>query len=449
METVISRVVLAGTNSGCGKTTVSCAIMQALVNRGLRVAACKCGPDYIDPMFHSQIIGAKSTNLDPFFYDTNTLRYLLAQNAAACRISIIEGVMGYYDGMSMQTERGSTCDVARQTQSPVVLVVGARGAALSVLASIHGFLTFLPENRIAGVILNQCTAMTYTMLQQEILQRFAGRVKPLGYLPPMPDCKLESRHLGLIPAHEVTQLHQMLGALAQQAEKSIDLDALLTLADNAPKLCYAPIELPRLGTARIAVAWDDAFCFYYAANLQALRQMGAELVFFSPLHDKALPENVQGLYLGGGYPELHTQTLCENRTMKQSIRTALDKGLPCIAECGGFMYLTQHIDSTPMVGVLEGGCTDMGKLVRFGYVRLRAKHDGLLCKAGEEICAHEFHHWDCDCPGTAFLAEKPSGRRWDCAVMTDRLYAGYPHLPFYSNLSFAKRFYMTCLEAKS
>ena len=450
MESKIARILFAGTNSGCGKTTVTCAVLQALVNRGLRVGAFKCGPDYIDPMFHSRIIGAKAANLDSYFFDDNTLRFLLAQNGADRDISIVEGVMGYYDGMGLTSTRGSTYSVARITQTPVVLVVGAKGASLSVLATIQGFLDFCPDNQIQGVILNQCTASTYAALAEEIRRRFAGRVCPLGYLPRLPDCTLESRHLGLVTAAEVEDLQEKLRTLAVQAEKTLDLDGLLELAKAAPIVRCEPVELPRFAPVRIAVAKDRAFCFYYEDSLDALTRMGAELVPFSPLADSVLPENIQGLYLGGGYPELYAGPLSENASMRRSVKSALTNGLPCIAECGGFMYLTEAIAGLPMVGYLPGKSFDNGKLTRFGYVRLRAEKDQMLCKAGEEIRGHEFHHWDCTEPGSDFAALKElSGRHWECVVSTPTLYAGYPHFHFYANPSFAVNFYRACLEEKN
>ncbi len=449
MERRIPRLLLAGTHSGCGKTTVTCAVLQALVNRKLRVGAFKCGPDYIDPMFHSRVIGARSANLDLFFFAENTMNYLLARNGEDCDVSVIEGVMGYYDGMGLTSGRASSYDVARVSRSPVVLVAGARGASLSVLAVIHGFLSFCPDSGVRGVILNQCSPMAYEALSRAIRERFAGRVRPLGYLPPMPDCALESRHLGLVTAAEVAGLQEKLALLARQAEKTLDLDGLLELAADAGPVCYEPVELPRYDTpVRIAVARDKAFCFYYEDSLQALRDMGAELVEFSPLADGRLPEELHGLYLGGGYPELYAGQLSENRSMRDSIRAALERGLPCIAECGGFMYLTQAIAERPMVGFLPGTCFDTGKLRRFGYVTLRAKADNLLCKAGEEIRAHEFHHWDATVPGDSFTAVKSTGTGWDCAVATGRLYAGYPHFHFYANPAFAKGFYETCLKER-
>ena len=440
------RLLLAGTSSGCGKTTVTCAILQALVNRGLKVGAFKCGPDYIDPMFHSRIIGAKSANLDLHFFSENTLKYLLQKNAADRDVSILEGVMGYYDGLGLPTTRASSYEVAKVTDSPVVLVVNAKGASLSVLATVQGFLTFCPDSHIRGVILNQCTAMTYKALAKAIEDKLGIRV--LGYLPKLADCALESRHLGLVTAAEITDLKEKLQKLANQAEKTIDLEGLLTLAKEAPPITCAPIALPKLEPVRIAVAKDNAFCFYYADSLEALEEMGAEIIEFSPIHHKKLPENIHGLYLGGGYPELYARQLSENKTMLESIRNALQKGLPCIAECGGFMYLTEAIGEYPMVGFLPGNCFDNGKLTRFGYVTLRAGMDNMLCKAGEQIPAHEFHHWDCTQPGSGFTAAKPTGKSWDCVAATDTLYAGYPHFHFYANPAFLKGFYDTCLKEK-
>lgn len=446
MERNIPRILLAGTNSGCGKTTVTCAVLQALVNRGLKVGAFKCGPDYIDPMFHSRIIGAKSANLDLHFFPENTLRYLLTKNARDRDVSIIEGVMGYYDGMGLTTTRASSYEVAKVTNSPVVLVVSAKGASLSVLAAIQGFLTLYPDNNIKGVILNQCSPMTYEALAKAIGERLG--IRALGYLPKMADCALESRHLGLVTAAEVGNLREKLQIMARQAEKTIHLDELLALAEDTEPVSCEPVVLPRREPVRIAVAGDNAFCFYYEDSLEAMAEMGAELVPFSPLNDETIPENIHGLYLGGGYPELYAEKLSRNYTMLESVNTALQNGLPCIAECGGFMYLTEAIGEHRMVGFLPGDCFDNGKLTRFGYVTLRAKEDNMLCKAGEEIPGHEFHHWDCTQPGDCFTAVKSTGKEWSCAVVTNNLYAGYPHFHFYANPAFLKGFYDTSLKEK-
>ena len=259
MEQHTPRILLSGISSGCGKTTVTCAILQALVDRQLKVGAFKCGPDYIDPMFHSRIIGAKSANLDLFFFPENTLRYLLAKNARDRDISVIEGVMGYYDGAGLASTRASSWETARAVDTPVVLVVPARGAALSALAVVQGFLDFQPDSRICGVILNRCTAMTYQGLARAVRERFGGRIEPLGFLPEMPECALESRHLGLVTAAEVDGLREKLHRMARQAEETIELDQLLTLAQAAPPLAYEPVTLPEYDPVRIGVARDRAF----------------------------------------------------------------------------------------------------------------------------------------------------------------------------------------------
>ena len=468
-ENRIPRVVIAGTGSGCGKTTIACAVMQAFVDRGLRTGAFKCGPDYIDPMFHAKITGHASYNLDPFFCDEDTLRYLLSLHGSGNDVSVIEGVMGFYDGAGLDTDLASTYDTAVKTKSPVVLVISAKGAFASVLAVLHGFLTWREDAPICGVILNQCTAMTYQVLARKIEETFQGRVMPLGYMPAMPDCSLESRHLGLITADEVTDLMGKLRTLAVQAAQSVDLEGILKIARTAPSVSshipqgLKPYVCEEAVSAhdpvRIAVARDKAFCFYYEDNLQLLQKMGAELVAFSPLTDQCLPEHVSGLYLGGGYPELYPETLSANSSMRNSIKEALFHGLPCIAECGGFMYLTESIRDLkdgsagpgrmtdyPMAGVIKGKSFNTGKLSRFGYVTLTASRDNMLCKKGGQIRGHEFHYWDSDHSGDAYTASKRSGKTWSCVHASDHLYAGYPHFHFYAEPSFAERFIAACRQ---
>lgn len=440
-----NRVLIAGTGSGCGKTTVTCAVLSALKNRGLDAGSAKCGPDYIDPMFHRSIIGAPSSNLDPFFFDENTLRFLLAKNGAGRELTVIEGVMGYYDGLGLTTMKASAYDVARITETPAILTVGAKGASLSILAQIKGFTGFVPESRIKGVILNNCSGKVYSALAPQI----AGMgIKPLGYLPRTPECEIGSRHLGLITADEIADLKRIMRALSEQAERSLDLDGILELSRSAPELSFEPIAFGKREPVRIATARDGAFCFYYEDSLDVLREMGAELIPFSPLEDAALPENVHGLYLGGGYPELYAERLSANISMRESIAAALERGLPCVAECGGFMYLTRSIGEYPMVGFIDGGSFDNGRLTRFGYVTLTAQSDNMLCEKGGSIPAHEFHHWDSDQPGDSFTARKADGSSRPCVHASKTLYAGYPHIHFYANPAFAAGFYNACIKEK-
>lgn len=443
----VPRIMLAGVSSGCGKTTVTCAILQALVNRGLRLHAFKCGPDYIDPMFHENVIGTKGSNLDPFFYDENTLKNLLAKRANQAEFSVLEGVMGYYDG-SLHSTQYSTYDVARITDTPVVLVVDAKGMAFSVTAILKGFLTLVPDSKICGVIFNRVSPASYQVLKTVAEEQFADRVRVLGYLPVLQDCSFESRHLGLVTAAEISDIRQKLQRLAKAAEECIDLNGLLALAEDSKPIQYQPVQIKNYQEpVRIAVAMDAAFCFYYRDNLELLQTMGAELKFFSPLTDPDLPE-CDALYLGGGYPELYKEKLTQNTALRHNLREAILDGLPCIAECGGFMYLTEKIEGAEMVGVLEGECSNKGRLVRFGYITLTAQEDSMLCKKGEQIRAHEFHHYDASQCGTSFVAEKQSGKSWECVVANETLYAGYPHLPLYANLRFAERFYEAALQRK-
>lgn len=451
----IPRLLLAGVSSGCGKTTVSCAVLQALVNRGVRTAAFKCGPDYIDPMFHSRAIGVPSRNLDPFFMEENTLRYLLSNNAEGFSLAVVEGVMGYYDGAARpdrppQNEYYSTHQVAAATGTPTILVINGKGMSQSILAVLHGFLTYRPDSCVVGVILNQVSSGTYASIRRAIEAEFQGRVRAYGYLPKLPtELLFESRHLGLITADEVADLRRKLQQLAAQAEQTLDLDAMLALAGQAgPIVCTQPVVPVCSAPVRIAVAQDRAFCFYYQDSLALLEQMGAQLVPFSPLEDRALPAGIDGMLLGGGYPELYADPLSANVSMRASIRSALTAGLPCVAECGGFLYLNRTLDGREMVGFLGGDCANAGRLSRFGYVTLTARRDNLLCAAGAQIRGHEFHYYDCTQNGDAYRAERAGGRGWDCVVATDRLYAGFPHLHFYANPAFALRFCEACADRK-
>jgi cobyrinic acid a,c-diamide synthase len=449
MKKQIRRIMIAAAGSGSGKTTITCALLEALKAKGKRPTSAKCGPDYIDTMFHSSVLGAPSTNLDLFFFDDNTAKFLLAENGSKGDITVIEGVMGYYDGLGIDSTESSSYHLAKVTGTPVVLIVNSRGMALSVVASIKGFLEFRPDSNIKGVILNNCTESTYNTLKGVIEHEFNGEVKPLGFMPKMADCSLESRHLGLVTAQEVEDLNVKLMKLREQALKSIDLDGIMELAGDAPELEYEEPEIKRFEEGvRIGVARDKAFCFYYEDSLKLLEKMGAELVDFSPMEDDFLPADLDGLYLGGGYPELYQEQLSSKVSMRGAILRTVNSGMPTIAECGGFMYLTEGIGDSPMVGVLPGDCSDQKKLMRFGYITLRAEKDNMLMKAGHEIPAHEFHHWDCTETGSDFTATKKNGRSWKAAFANDNLYAGFPHFNFWADPSLAENFIEACIRYK-
>ncbi|MBQ9716935.1 MAG: cobyrinate a,c-diamide synthase, partial [Clostridia bacterium] len=280
----LPRVLIAGTSSGSGKTTAVCAILTLLKRCGIDVTACKCGPDYIDPMFHESVLGIPSANLDPFFCDDNLLRNLLAESGA--ELSVIEGVMGYYDGTGADGMDNSTFTVAQKTDTPVILVVNAKGASTSLLAVIEGFLQFVSDSHIKGVLFNNITAMTYTNLKKQMEARFGDTVKAVGYIPKLPeDCVLGSRHLGLITASEIGDLREKLDKIADLCLDTIDVKAILEIADTAEPLAYEKAEIPAFAPIRLAVARDAAFCFYYKDTLHLLEKMGAELVYFSPLEN--------------------------------------------------------------------------------------------------------------------------------------------------------------------
>ena len=438
MQNKAPRLLLAGTGSGCGKTTVTTALLRALQRRGVPLAAFKCGPDYIDPMFHTEALGVPSRNLDLFFVDETEVRGQLARHIPTGGVGIIEGVMGFYDGVSGTTDMASAAHVACATDTPAVLVVRPRGQSLSLAAEIKGFRDFAP-NTLSGVILNGVSAGMYPFYRA--IAEKAG-LPVYGFLPPIPDAEIPDRHLGLVIAAEIGNLSDKLDRLADAAEQGLDLDGLLALACTVPPLAdKAPPLVPVVDQpVRIAVARDMAFCFYYADNFDVLRALGAELVPFSPLSDQALPEGIDGLYLGGGYPEVHKAQLAANRTMRDSIRAAALGGLPPIAECGGLLYLHCTLDGAEMAGVLDADAMLTKKLQPFGYVTLTARRDNLLCREGEQIRAHAFHYAVSTDEGADFDAKKPNGRAWACVHATDTLYAGFPHLYFRANPVWAGNF---------
>ena len=399
----IPRILLAAGASGSGKTLITCGLLQALVNRGLKVASFKCGPDYIDPMFHSRVIGTRSRNLDTFFTDGDRTRYLLAKNASDCEIAVMEGVMGYYDGVGGITSRASAYDLASTTDTPAILIVNSRGMSVSLAAYVKGFLEYKKDSHICGVIFNQMSPMLYPRMKKLLEEELS--VKVLGYVPKVEDCVIESRHLGLVLPEEIPELKSRLQKLSEVLEKTLDIDGILELAGEAPELAAPETEmLIQKDTAfgyrteekvRIGVADDEAFCFFYADNLNLLEQMGAELVRFSPIHDRELPENLDGLLLSGGYPELNGEALEENQEMCTRIREVILDGMPCLAECGGFMYLHQEMEDMEgkqrrVCGVIPGRAYRTPKLNRFGYITLTDKQDTGL----GEIPAHEFHYFD-------------------------------------------------------
>lgn len=452
----IPRILLAAGSSGSGKTLITCGLLEALVERGLKTASFKCGPDYIDPMFHSRVIGTKSRNLDTFFTGSEVTKYLLTRNARDCEIAVMEGVMGFYDGVAGTTTTASAYDLAKVTDTPVILIVNSRGMSVSLAAYVKGFLEYKKDSHIKGVIFNQMSPMLYPRMKK-LLEEELG-VAVLGYVPKVEDCVIESRHLGLVLPDEIPELKDRLHKLAGVLEETLDIDRILELAGEAPDLLDAKPESVtdfRLSEpVRIGVAEDEAFCFFYADNFRLLGEMGAEIVPFSPMEDKQLPDDLDGLLLYGGYPELNGKKLEQNTTMKDMIREKLKAGMPCMAECGGFMYLHEEMEGMDgnfyqMAGVIPGKAYRTPKLSRFGYVTLRQKKPALGMEDFGEIPAHEFHYFDSENCGGDFHAAKPESKRgWDCIHGTDTMLAGFPHLYYYGNPEVPKAFLKKCLAYK-
>ena len=436
---MIPQLMAAAPASGSGKTTVVCALLRALRRRGLNPCAFKCGPDYIDPMFHRAALEVSSCNLDLYLTAPGRLRQLYSAHLAGHGAAVVEAAMGYYDGAGL-TDAASGWQTADTLDLPVLLVVRPGGASLTLAAQIRGLRDFRPHSHLAAILLNGCSA-SYAERLAPLLERETG-LPVVGCLPTMEAARLPSRHLGLYTAGEIQDLSARLDALADALEENAGLDKLLALCRRpAPEAVTAPASPVK---ARIAVARDEAFCFCYPETLEALAQAGAELVFFSPMRDTALPE-ADGLYLPGGYPELYAEALSRNESIRKAIAAAVADGMPTVAECGGFLYLGRTLADQagkvwPMAEVLPGDGFRAGRLVRFGYAALTAPGDSMLFRAGEPVPVHEFHHWDSTCPGDALGAEKPDGRRWRCGFAGPRLYAGFPHLYFAGQPRLAERF---------
>lgn len=442
--------MIAGTKSGCGKTTITCGILKCIMNQGLFVSSFKCGPDYIDPMFHSKIIGTKSGNLDSYFTDSETLNSLFIKNSKDTDISVIEGVMGYYDGIGF-TSNASSYSIATITKSPVILVLDCKGMSTSIGAILQGFLGYKADNNIKGVIFNQLPEILY-----EDAKKLANElgVVSLGYVPVIKECILESRHLGLVTADEIEDIKIKIELLASKLENTLDINGMLQLskqAEDLPDISIYKVKKVNI-QIKIAIAMDNAFCFHYRDNLDLLTEMGCTLLPFSPLKDTKLPNDISGLLLNGGYPELYADELSKNQNMLKSIKQAIYDGIPTIAECGGFMYLHDTMEDTtgkeyPMVGVIQGKCYKTNRLQRFGYIDMSAYKDNLISIKLGHVKAHEFHYWDSESSGEDYHAVKASGtKEWDCIHATDIMYAGFPHLYYYSNPAIAEGFVNQCIK---
>ena len=447
MKRKINRVMLSAPKSGSGKTLLTCALLATLKEKGYPVSSVKSGPDYIDPLFHKEVLGIPARNLDTWFTDGGTAASLLAQDRTDGEYVVMEGVMGLFDGAGGTEPEGSSYDLARATDTPIILVLDAKGAGYSILPMIAGFLQYDTAHLIRGVILNRTSGVMAERLRPFIEEQLG--VSLIGYFPNQKNLAWESRYLGLTLPGEIAGVQDTITRAAAAFSESIPLEEILHVMENAPALEAetlreriaeedggAPADAPKV---RIAVARDAAFCFYYEENMQILRALGAEIVPFSPIGDAQLPENVSGILLGGGYPEMYLPELEKNASMRRSVKAAIESGMPVRAECGGFMYLHDRIfdkEGKPfeMVGAVSGECRYTGKSQRFGYIEV-------IFPDGQRIRGHEFHYFDSTNNGDDCLAEKPvTGRQYRCMQLRGCSVLGYPHLYYPSGVWFAEKF---------
>lgn len=492
----LARILFAAPSSGSGKTMVTCGMLRLCDRKGIRTAAFKCGPDYIDPMFHRQVLGIPTGNLDTWLMERERLPELILGRAGTAELAVIEGVMGYYDGLGGVSHKASTWDVADATGTPVILVLDGKvcgsiqetGAVLA--AEINKLTAVRGDHGIVGILLNRVSGDIYDALKREVEENCGLPV--FGYLPELSALSLPSRYLGLIAPGEIPNFRSWADAVADQMEQTTDWKGMLEIAEHAGRMngiegnrieeswieegwsdessgICREREVSRHGKGgtvyslpgrlsrpvRLAVARDEAFSFYYAENQELLEQMGARLQFFSPLHDTELPADVDGLILWGGYPERYAEGLERNHSMRSSIFQACRGGMPCVAECGGFLYLQEKLEGTDgklyqMTGVLPGSGIRKEKLVRFGYMQVESLGAGLAGGKGTVLRGHEFHYWDCTLPGEDFLASKPTRKiSYTCMVHTPSMLAGFPHFYYPGNPSVAFHFLEQCLRFQS
>lgn len=466
----LNRIMIAAPKSGSGKTTITCALLKALKNRGEQVVSYKCGPDYIDPMFHEKVINIPSKNLDTFFTGEDVTIELFLKNRTEKDFVVMEGAMGLFDGLGGVREEGSSYHLAKVTETPIVLVIDAKGMGRSIIPLIAGFLAYDTKHLIQGVILNKMSKSYYEIIKPLIETELS--ISVLGYFPDKKDIHVESRHLGLVIPNELADIQKQLQAVSEELEKTVDVDAIIHMAKLQPhasqmhfkwgeKRCCLQhdvnsndynVDMER-NRPVIGVARDEAFCFYYEDNLLMLQEKGAEIIYFSPLHDTKLPDNCHALLIGGGYPELYVNELNRNVSMRNAIRQAFDKGMPVVAECGGFMYLHDAIIdkdgvSYTMVGVVPAICEYKGKLVRFGYIEIRERQSCFWLE-DELIKGHEFHYYDSINNGDNCIAIKPTtGREYSCVIEGEHYWLGFPHLYYPSNPFFAESFVKKAGEYK-
>ena len=439
------RIVVAGTHSGAGKTTVASGLMAAFAKRGRRVAPFKVGPDFIDPSYHALAAGRPGRNLDAFLSGPDLMAPLFAHGVRGADISVVEGVMGLFDGKSGGGEYASTAHVAKLLGAPVLLVVDAGAMARSVAAMVHGYATFDPELRVAGVILNRVGSPTHEKILREALAPLG--IPVLGVLLRNEEVSTPDRHLGLVPAAERREeAKRALDRLGEEISRSCDLDAISRLAASAESLqaeAWTPeAPEPEPSPVRVAVATGPSFSFLYRENLELMQGAGAEVEMFDPTSDADLPEGTDALYLGGGFPEAYAEALSANEPLKVRIRGFAGSGRPVVAECGGLLYLCRELDGYPMCGVLDAGARMTDRL-SLGYREARALAPSPLAETGATARGHEFHYSAVSPRAGALPSASPAWEfvgRGEEGFVLGGTHASYLHTHWAATPALARRF---------
>ena len=456
---MIKRVMIAAPKSGSGKTSVTLALLSSLKKQNKKTVSFKCGPDYIDPLFHKRVLGIESFNLDTFFTDEDTTRSLFDNDSAGYDYAVIEGVMGLFDGLGGIKEEGSSYHLAQVLKAPIVLVVDAKGMGKSVTALIKGYQNYDKDNLIKGVILNRVSSSFYKIIAPVIEEE--NGISVLGFIPEQKDVNISSRHLGLVTPNDIENINDVIERLRSEFDANVSQDLFEKIFDDSEKTEYKTEEIKESKTEGsdsksdcvIAVAKDDAFCFLYEDNIKELKKHGASIKYFSPIKDDSIPNDADALLLPGGYPELHLEELSSNKSMMQSIKDAYTNKMPMVAECGGFMYLHNSIrdkdgKTFETAGIIDGECTYTGKSVRFGYIEVREKKSSFL-NENEYIKGHEFHYYDSTKNGDSCIAGKPvTKKEYDCVIEGENFWLGFPHLYYPSAPSFAENFVKKACEYK-
>ena len=450
----MKKIMIAGTSSGVGKTTIALGIMRALTKRKMKVQPYKVGPDYIDPSFHTFITNRESRNLDSYMLDDEKIKYVLNSASKDADISVIEGVMGFYDGIGADIDNCSSSYTSKITKTPVILVINGKAMAASSAATVLGYINLDKDVNIVGVIANNVKTESHFKIIKDSIKKYCG-LEVLGYFPPNDKFKLESRHLGLIPMNEVEKLSEKFSSLADEIEKYIDIDRIIEMSESEDIISNFNLEkelkdrnLFELSKGKtVAIAYDKAFNFYYKENIEIFEKLGINIKYFSPLKDKEIPK-CDFVYIGGGFPEIFAEELEKNKSIRKNIFDLYKKNKPIYAECGGLMYLGKSIIDNQgkcreMVGIFDGVSEMTQKLRRFGYCNGEALEDTVISKKGDLIKGHEFHH-------SIFKSEEKCAYdmkkirdekivdEWKGGYSKKNTLATYLHTHFYNNLDCIK-----------